>query len=164
MASGTEAPHEWRHPSGQYVISTDPLRLDLDVIHGVLRESYWSPGIPRELVRRAIDGSLSFGVYTTGGVQVGFARVVTDRATFAYLADVFVVTPERGRGLSKWLMSVIVEHPELQDLRRWLLGTRDGHGLYSKFGFTPLRAPERFMERHDPDVYAKMSQPSGDGP
>lgn len=148
---------EWQHPGRQYVISTDPARLDLDVIHGVLRESYWSQGIPMEVVRRAIAGSLVFGVYAVGGSQVGFARVVTDKATFGYLADVFIIAAQRGRGLSKWLMSVIVEHPELQDLRRWLLATRDAHGLYAHFGFTPLQAPERFMERHDPDVYARTS-------
>jgi GNAT superfamily N-acetyltransferase len=128
------------------------------LVHGVLSASYWSPGIPEDVVRRAIAGSLAFGVYAeSGGGQVGFARVVTDRATFAYLADVFVVEAERRRGLSKWLMSIIVEHPDLQDLRRWLLGTRDAHGLYAQFGFTALRAPERFMERHEPDVYARMS-------
>jgi GNAT superfamily N-acetyltransferase len=152
MASGI-----WLHPGGQYVVSTDPARLDLDVIHGVLRESYWSPGIPREVLMRAIQGSLSFGLYAASGGQVGFARVVTDRATFAYLADVFVVASERGRGLGKWLVSVIIAHPDLQGLRRWLLATRDASGLYAQFGFTPLRAPERFMERHDPGVYARLS-------
>jgi len=157
MASGVDTQNEWLHPGGQYVISADPARMDLDVVHGVLSQSYWSPGIPREVVRRAIAGSVAFGVYATGGGQVGFARVVTDRATFAYLADAFIVEAERGRGLGKWLMSVIVEHPDLQDLRRWLLATRDAHGLYAQFGFTPLRAPERFMERHDPDVYARIS-------
>jgi len=157
MASASDTPNEWLHSSGRYVISTDPSRLDLDLVHGVLSTSYWSPGIPKEVVRRAIAGSLAFGVYAIGGRQVGFARVVTDKATFAYLADVFIVEAERGRGLSKWLMGVIVEHADLHDLRRWLLATRDAHGLYAQFGFTPLRAPERFMERHDPDVYARMS-------
>jgi GNAT superfamily N-acetyltransferase len=161
MASRTGTHDEWPHPGGQYVISTDPARLDLDVIHGVLRESYWSPGIPRDVVRRAIDGSLAFGVYTMAGAQVGFARVVTDGATFAYVADVFILEGERGRGLGKWLTSVIVEHPNLQDLRRWLLATRDAHALYAQFGFTPLRAPERIMERHDPNVYARLSPGSG---
>jgi GNAT superfamily N-acetyltransferase len=157
MTANTDGHAEWVHPSGGYVIDTDPARLDVDLIHGVLAASYWSPGIPKDVVRRAIRGALTFGIYSTGGGQVGFARVVTDRATFAYLADVFVVPGERGCGLGKWLMSVIVEHPDLQGLRRWLLGTRDAHGLYGQFGFTPLRAPERFMERHDPDVYARMS-------
>jgi GNAT superfamily N-acetyltransferase len=112
-------------------------------------------------VRRAIDGSLAFGVYATAAGQVGFARVVTDGATFAYLADVFVVPAERGRGLGKWLMSVIVAHPDLQDLRRWLLATRDAHALYAGFGFTPLKVPERFMERHDPEVYERIAGSSG---
>jgi GNAT superfamily N-acetyltransferase len=154
MTSATDTPSEWIHPSGRYVISIDPARLDLDLVHGMLTASYWSPGIPQEVVRRAISGSMAFGVYSTGGGQVGFARVVTDRATFAYLADVFVVPAERGRGLSKWLMSVIVGHPELQDLRRWLLGTRDAHGLYTQFGFTPLRAPEDAPRARDPCTQA----------
>jgi len=162
MVCGTDTPsREWLHPGGQYVVSTDPARLDLDVIHGFLRESYWSTGITREVVQRAILGSLAFGMYATNGGQVGFARVITDRATVAHLADVFVVPSERGRGLSKWLMSVIVEHPDLQGLRRWLLGTRDAHGLYAQFGFTPLKAPERLMERHDPDVYTRPPVPHG---
>ena len=151
---------EWVRAGG-YVISTDRARLDVVLIHGVLAASYWSAGIPIDVVRRAIAGSLAFGVYAAGGGQVGFARIVTDRATFAYLADVFVVEAERGRGLSKWLMSVIVAHPDLQGLRRWLLGTRDAHGLYAQFGFAPLRAPERFMERHDPEVYVRLTGASG---
>jgi GNAT superfamily N-acetyltransferase len=160
MASGTETrAHEWHHPSGQFVVSTDPSRLDLDLIHGVLRETYWSPGVPRAIVQRAIAGSLSFGIYAASGAQVGFGRVITDRATFAYLADVFVVEAERGHGLGKWLMSAIMEHPDLQDLRRWLVATRDGHALYAQFGFTPLGAPDRIMERHDPHVYARLSPP-----
>jgi GNAT superfamily N-acetyltransferase len=156
MAPGNHAPpRAWLHPGGKYVVSADPALLNLDRIHGALRESYWSPGIPREVVRRAIPGSLAFGVHAASGGQMGFARVVTDRATFAYLADVFIPPSQRGQGLNKWLMSVIVEHPDLQGLRRWRLATRDAHGLYAKFGFTSLRAPERFMERHDPDVYAR---------
>jgi GNAT superfamily N-acetyltransferase len=163
MAPGIDTATEWVHPGGRYVISTDRARLELDVIHGVLSASYWSPGIPRGVVVRAIDGSLAFGVYAMSGRQVGFARVVTDGATFAYLADVFIVPAERGRSLGKWLMSVIVEHPDLQDLRRWLLATRDAHGLYTRFGFTPLRAPDRFMERHDPEVYERIAGSSGGG-
>jgi RimJ/RimL family protein N-acetyltransferase len=162
LSPGTGIPvREWIHPRGRFVASTDPARLDLDLIHGVLRETYWSPGIPRGIVCRAIAGSIAFGVYATSGGQVGFARVVTDRATFAYLADVFIVETERGRGLGKWLMSIIVEHPDLQNLRRWLLGTRDAHALYAQFGFTPLGAPERFMERHDPNVYARLNDAAG---
>jgi GNAT superfamily N-acetyltransferase len=158
--SGTGIPaHEWLHPSGQFVASTDSSRLDLGLIHGVLRETYWSPAVPKSIVQRAIAGSLAFGIYAATGPQVGFARVVTDRATFAYLADVFIVPTERGHGLGKWLVSVILEHPDLQNLRRWLLGTRDAHALYAQFGFTPLGAPERLMERHDPNVYARLTMP-----
>lgn len=141
---------------GEYSISTDNGRLDIDVIHGYLSgESYWAKGIPVETVKRSIDNSLCFGVYHNNG-QVGFARLVTDKATFAYLADVFIVEAHRGRGLSKWLVEVIHAHPDVQGLRRWMLGTRDAHGLYAQFGWTSL--PEellgRFMQRHDPDVYS----------
>jgi nicotinamidase-related amidase len=153
---------EWRDASGQFVISTDRARLDLELIHGFLRESYWSPGVPLAIVRRAIQGSLVFGVYTSSGQQAGFARIVSDGSTFAYLADVFVVEAYRSQGLSKWLLSVIVAHPRLQNLRRWMLATRDAHGLYAKFGFTPLAAPERFMQRHDPGVYARLRAPDGE--
>jgi N-acetylglutamate synthase-like GNAT family acetyltransferase len=135
-----------------YEIHTDPDRLDLDVIHGFLDRSYWSPGIPRHVVARAIKHSLCFGVYQRG-VQVGFARVVSDRATFAYLADVFVLEGHRGIGLSKRLMAAIVAHPDLQGLRRFLLGTRDAHGLYRQFGFAPLAHPSRLMEILRPDIY-----------
>jgi len=138
---------------GEFLISTDPLRLDLDVIYGFLTNCYWAKGIPREVVARSIEHSLCFGVYDGSGAQVGFARVVSDFATIAYLGDVFVLESQRGRGLSKWLMECITEHPALQDLRRWILLTRDAHGLYERFGFTPVKAPERYMERHRADVY-----------
>ena len=139
-----------------YDVSSDPLRLDLDVIHRFLSEdAYWSPGVPRATVERAIKNSFCFGVYLADGGQVAFARLVTDRATFAYLADVFVLPQHRRRGLSKRLMEAILAHPELQGLRRWLLATRDAHGLYAQFGFAPLANPSRLMERHDPDVYLK---------
>jgi GNAT superfamily N-acetyltransferase len=137
-----------------YTLSDDPVRLDLDVIHGFLAGSYWSPGIPRETLARAIAHSLCFGVYL-GETQVGFARLVTDRATFAYLADVFVLEPHRGRGLSRALMELILSHPEVQGLRRWLLATRDAHGLYRKFGFSELANPAVFLTRHDPEVYQR---------
>ncbi len=137
-----------------YTLSDDPARLDLDAIHGFLRHSYWSPGIPRETVARAIANSLCFGVYL-GETQVGFARLVTDRATFAYLADVFVLESHRGRGLSRALMELILAHPEVQGLRRWLLATRDAHGLYRKFGFVDLANPAMFLTRHDPEVYQR---------
>jgi GNAT superfamily N-acetyltransferase len=144
--------HEWRRET--FTITTDPARLDVDVIHGFLTGSYWAAGIPRATMQRAIEGSLNFGVFE-GDAQVGYARVVTDRATFAYLADVFVIERLRGRGLGAWLMEVVTSHPELQGLRRWVLATRDAHRLYARFGFKPLAAPERLMERHDPDVYLR---------
>lgn len=132
-------------------------RLQVDVIHGFLVESYWAKGISRALVERAVAGSLCFGVYDleTGGAQVGFARVITDRATFAYLADVFILESHRGRGLATRLMDAVIAHPALQGLRRWMLATRDAHGLYERYGFTPLAVPVRFMERHDPEVYGR---------
>jgi GNAT superfamily N-acetyltransferase len=139
--------------NGDYVISTDPARLDRGLIHAWLNQnSYWAKGVAREIVERAIDHSLCFGIYQ-GARQVGFARAVTDRATFAWLADVFVLEAHRARGLSKWLMQTILAHPELQGLRRWLLGTRDAHGLYAQSGFQPLAHPERFMELHRPNIY-----------
>jgi GNAT superfamily N-acetyltransferase len=140
---------------GEFVISTDRARLDLDVIHGFLTNCYWAKGIPRELVQRSIEHSLCFGIYEDSPrhAQVGFARVLSDFATVAYLGDVFVLESHRGRGLSKWLMECIVQHPALQNLRRWILLTRDAHRLYSKYGFTPLKAPERYMELHRPNVY-----------
>ncbi len=137
---------------GGFVVTTDSGRLDEDLIHKVLSESYWAKGIPREVVARSIRNSLCFAVMH-GSDQVGFARVISDYATFAYLADVFVLEEFRGRGLATFLMQCIVQHPELQGLRRWTLATRDAHGLYAKFGFKPLAKPDRFMERHDPNVY-----------
>ena len=144
--------NEWRH--GDYIISTERSRLDLDVIHGFLTHSYWSPGIPRETVERAIQHSLPFGLYL-GAAQVGFARVITDFTSFGYLADVFILEEHRGKGLSKWMMQVLFSHPELQGFRRWMLATRDAHGLYQKVGFTPLAVRERFMEKWVPDIYRR---------
>jgi N-acetylglutamate synthase-like GNAT family acetyltransferase len=136
-----------------YKISTDPHRLNIDVIHKFLAEdSYWSPGIPRAIVERAIANSLCFGVYHRTA-QVGFARVVTDRSTFALLADVFILEAHRGKGLSKWLMQCLVGHEDLQGLRRFLLLTSDAHELYRQFGFDSLGAPSRFMEILRPDIY-----------
>ena len=137
---------------GEFSISTDRERLNLNVVHGFLTSCYWAKGIPREVVARSIAHSLCFGIYE-GGAQVGFARVVSDFATMAYLGDVFVLESHRGRGLSKWLLECIVQHPALLNLRRWILLTRDAHELYSQFGFAPLKAPERYMELHRPDVY-----------
>ena len=139
--------------TGRFLISTDRSKLDVDVIHRFLTHSYWAEGIPRETVVRSIENSLCFGVYN-GGEQVGFARVVSDFATYAYLADVFVLEPYRGRGLAKELIATIMTHPELQGLRRWSLGTRDAHGLYAQFGWTSVENPARtMMEIADPDVY-----------
>jgi GNAT superfamily N-acetyltransferase len=143
------------HSGGEraFTIDTDKARLQLETIHRFLSESYWAKGLPLDVLRRAIEGSLCFGVYD-GDDQVGFARVISDYATFAYLADVFVLESHRGRGLAGRLMHAVVSHPQLQGLRRWVLATRDAHGLYVKFGFAPIAAPDRFMERHDPLVYA----------
>ncbi len=128
--------------------------MDFDVIFGYISQSYWAKGIPKSTMQKAIDNSLCFGVFSSSDEQVGFARVVTDSATFAYLADVFVTKAHRGNGLSKRMMAAIVSHPELQGLRRMALATKDAHGLYQQFGFTPLNVPELFMEKHFPDVYA----------
>jgi GNAT superfamily N-acetyltransferase len=139
---------------GEFSVSTEQDRLDLDTIYDFLTNSYWAQGISRALVQRSIENSLCFGVYQ-GLKQVGFARVVSDFATFAYIADVFILESHRGHGLGKWLMACIMQHPELQNLRRWSLVTRDAHELYRQFGFQNLRAPECWMERHDPDVYTR---------
>ena len=125
------------------------------MIHGYLTKSYWSSGVPRAIVERAIEGSLCFGVFLQGK-QVGFARVVTDKATFAYLADVFILEPHRGKGLSKRLMQFIFAHPDLQELRRFMLATKDAHGLYEQFGFAELSNPAHFMELHRPHVYKAL--------
>jgi len=144
--------NEWKR--GEYIISTDKSRLDLNIIHSFLTASYWAEGIPLETVQRAIEHSFTLGVYRADQ-QVGFARLVTDYTTFAYLADVFILEPFRNQGLSKWLLTVMIEHPDLQGLRRWLLATKDAHELYRQFGFTELRWPERFMEVLVPDIYKK---------
>jgi len=136
-----------------YEITSDVGRFDTDAIHAFLSRSYWSPGVPRAVVERAIENSLCFGVLL-GTAQVGFGRVITDRATFAYLADVYVLEEHRGKGLSKRLMDAVVAHPDLQGLRRMLLATKDAHTLYAKYGFEPLAAPQWMMEVHRPNVYA----------
>jgi GNAT superfamily N-acetyltransferase len=149
------------HRRGELTVSTDPARLDVDAIHRYLsEESYWATGIPRGIVERSIAGSLCFGVYFRAR-QVGFARVVTDAATYAYLCDVFVLESHRGRGLGKWLMECIMIHPALQDLRRVTLATRGAHGLYAQFGFTPLAEPSVYMHIVRPNAYA---QPLGSAP
>jgi GNAT superfamily N-acetyltransferase len=148
---------------GGFAISTDSARFDMSVIHGFLTHSYWAQGIDEDTVRRAVANSLCFGVFL-GARQIGFARVVTDRATFAYLADVFILEEFRGQGLARWMMELILAHPDLQRLRRWLLATRDAHGLYRQHGFTPLASPARFMERHDADVYRRAPAAPGGEP
>ena len=137
---------------GEFLISTDRGRLELETIHAFLTDCYWAKGIPKEVVARSLQHSLCFGIYA-GKKQVGFARVISDYATYAYIGDVFVLEEYRGHGLGKWLMKCIMEHPRLQGLRRWSLVTRDAHGLYGQFGFQPLKSPERWMEAHFPDVY-----------
>ncbi|HZH10149.1 MAG TPA: GNAT family N-acetyltransferase [Microvirga sp.] len=120
-------------------------------------ESYWAKGLPRSFFERSVANSLCFALRDAGGELRGFARVVTDKATFAYLCDVFICETMRGRGAGKALMSAIMEHPELQDLRRWMLATRDAHGLYAQYGFSALENPERLMQRLDQDIYARLS-------
>ncbi len=137
---------EWLQ--GEYSISTDVSQLDLNVIHQFLATSYWAKGLPFEVLQKSIQNSLVFGLYK-GKQQIGFARLLTDYATFAYVADVFVLEPFQGQGLGKWLIETIISYPELQGLRRWLLATKDAHELYRRFGFTELKNPDRFMERND---------------
>jgi GNAT superfamily N-acetyltransferase len=143
--------HEWQND--EFIISTDRNRLQIDVIHRFLsEESYWAKERTREQTETAVKNSLCFGVYW-GENQIGFARVVTDFATFAYLGDVFVLETHRGLGLSKWLMEIIINHPDLQGFRRWILATQDAHRLYENYGFTALKAPERWMEKAAPNAY-----------
>lgn len=149
--------HLWSQ--GDFEISTDPARIDAALVYKFLTGSYWAKGIPAETVKKSIENSICFGVYF-GRQQIGFARVISDLATFAYLADVFIVPDYRGRGLSRWLMECIVSHPDLQGLRRWMLATQDVHGLYARFGFTPVKNPERWMERHDSEIYTRNPGPT----
>ena len=135
------------------VVTSEPGAVDVDAVHAFLTTSYWSPGIPRETVARAIAGSIPFSLLHRGR-QIGFARVITDRATFAYLADVYVLPEHRGRGYARKIMDAVMSHPDLQGLRRFRLVTRDAHALYRRYGFTDLADPARHMERLDPDVYA----------
>ena len=141
--------------NGNFVISTDPARLDLEAIHAFLTQSYWAEGVPQDIVARSLQHALCFGVYD-GGRQIGLARVISDFATYAYIADVYVLETYRSRGLGKWLMACVMSHPDLQGLRRWSLATRDAHGLYRQFGFTELQRPERHMEILNPDVYKRL--------
>jgi GNAT superfamily N-acetyltransferase len=138
----------------RFTISDDPTRLARDVIHRFLASSYWAAGIPRDVVDQSIEGSLCFGVYD-GEAQVGFARVITDFATYAYVADVFVLESHRGKGLALWLMQTIRAHPRLQGIRRWNLVTRDAHALYRKVGFHDVENPSRWMEIVDREIYTR---------
>jgi GNAT superfamily N-acetyltransferase len=141
---------KWR--KNEFVIDTSRRKLDLDVIHHYLsEESYWATGRSRETIERSIQNSLSFGIYHRDR-QIGFGRVITDYATFAWIADVFVLEAYRGKGLAKWLMEIMIAHPKLQRFRRWVLATKDAHELYRKFGFAELQKPERWMERRDPST------------
>jgi GNAT superfamily N-acetyltransferase len=145
-----EKAREYR--KGEFLVSTDRALIDLGVVHDFLTECYWAKGIPRDIVARSIENSLCFGLYAEGK-QVGFARVISDYATYAYIGDVFLLESFRGRGLGKWLMECIMQHPRLQGLRRWSLVTSDAHGLYAQFGFEALKKPQNYMELHRPDVY-----------
>lgn len=149
-----DQPREWTREG--YVVLTDRARLDLDLVHEFISSSYWAAGMPRATLARAIENSLIFGVYH-GARQVGFARAITDVATYAYLSDVFIIEPYRNRGLSKWLMECILEHSDLQGLRRFALFTRDAQGLYERYGFGPPRGASTYLERWVPNVYAKST-------
>lgn len=142
---------------GEYCIDTDKSKLDIHYIHQSLSNTYWAKGIPEDIVQRSIDGSLCFAVYK-GQQQIGFARVITDMATFGYLSDVFIDPAFQGEGLGKWLVEVILGHPDLQGFRRFMLATADAHGLYSQFGFSPLNFTERWMHIHWPDCYRQKNQ------
>jgi GNAT superfamily N-acetyltransferase len=144
---------EWRR--GGYAVSTDPDRLDVAATAAFLASTYWAPEISESTVRRSVEHSIAFGLYD-GDKQVGFARVISDRATFAWVGDVFVVESHRGLGLGLWLMRCVRAHPELQELRRWILASTDARGLYAQLGFQPLSAPDRFMEIRDPDVHRRQ--------
>jgi len=144
----------------EFLISTDPAKLDLDVIHGFLTRAYWLEGVSRAVVEQALRHALCFGLYA-GPQQIGLARVITDYATFAYVADVFVLAEYRGRGLGKWLMRTVRAHPDLQGLRRWSLATKDAHGLYRQVGFGELRNPDRWMEIVDLDTYTRATPREG---
>lgn len=138
-----------------FIISNDKAKLDIDAIHQYIGgESYWAQGIPFDVLKKAIDNSMCFGVYDNNK-QIGFARMITDYSTFAYLADVYILESYRGKGLSKWLMEFIMNHPDMKGLRRYMLATKDAHGLYLQYGFKPVANPENIMEIRNPDIYKK---------
>ncbi len=145
------------HTLGPYTISDDPGRLDREAIHAYLRRAYWSERIPYEVVDRAVRGSLCIGAYDPAGAQVGLTRFISDYATFCYVCDVYVLEEHRGRGLSKAMMALAVDHPKLQGLRRWCLVTKDAHGLYRQFGFVSPTRIDQYMERLVPDIYTARS-------
>jgi len=147
--------HQEYH-NGNFMVSSDPGKLDIEAIHAFLsKESYWAKGIPKEIMIRAIENSLCFGVYENSK-QIGFARIITDHATYAYLCDVYILETHRGKGLAKWLMRMIMAYPSIQGLRRITLVTRDAHGLYGQFGFTALNRPEGYMELVRRDIYQSI--------
>lgn len=153
---------EWKN--NEFLITTNKEELDIPYIHHFLStSSYWAEMVPLETVQRSIEGAMCFGVFTNGK-QIGFARVVTDKATFAYLGDVFIDEAFRGRGLSKWLVQVILAHPDLQGLRRFILATRDAHGLYRQFGFTGIEEPEKLMHIAHPGLYKKQAEAAKSNP
>ena len=137
-----------------YLVSTDKSKIDVETVHDFLSRSYWAENIPLDVVRKSIENSLCFGIYHQQRL-IGFARAISDFATFASLADVFILPEQRGKGLSKWLIGIVLEHPQLQGLRRFTLATRDAHSLYAQFGFSLFDKPGRWMQKHDPDVYKR---------
>lgn len=152
-----DQPCEHRH--GSYLLSDDPARLQVDAVHAYLTRSYWAPGIPLETVARALANSLCLGAYDPAGRQVGLVRLITDRATFCYVCDVYVLEEHRRHGLARAMLELAQRHPQLQGLRRWHLVTRDAQRHYEPYGFKPVAHPDRHMERHDPDIYARGAAP-----
>jgi GNAT superfamily N-acetyltransferase len=165
IASGaTIAAEHYEVVCDGYTVSTAHARLDLDLVHRVLsQELYWAIGMPRGMLERAVANALPFGLYGPDGRQRGFARVTTDRATYAHLQDVFVLDGERGRGLGQILLDALFAHPDLQGLRRWTLVTRDAHSLYARYGFVPLDGSPSWMHRHDPEAYARAQHAEASG-
>ena len=161
MTSDVECGRMQDRRVGPYTLSDDPRRIDARAIHAYLTRSYWSAGIPLELVVRAVRGSLCIGAYDSAGPQVGLVRLVSDYATFCYVCDVYVLEEHRGQGLSKAMLGMAMDHPSLHGLRRWSLVTADAHGLYRQFGFKAVAQPERHMERVDPEVYREYLPPPG---
>jgi len=140
--------------ASSFEISLDPRRIDIDAVHAFLRTSYWAQAIPREIVAKSVANSLCVGAFS-GGTQIGFARLVTDCATFGYLADVYVLSEHRGQGIAKRMLTTLMAHPDVQGLRRLMLVTRDAQRLYAECGFTALAAPDRHMEKTDPETYRR---------